>query len=206
MQSWADSFLFLRSRSDSFISPKSNLWKKNKTSLIHVQLLSGIRCGSSAIFEHKNVHTMHFLFIFKLLVAKRGGEIFGNHYLPSGEQKFILDCQLAPVLKSEFRTLKMYSILGGGGSPESKTARTVEEGYVSRRRAAPARISVCACLMTLGGYFKHFPLQQLSALLQIPSGSDCPHENLFKIGLNSNTRQSSSAMRDSHYYYYIILL
>ena len=28
MQSWADSFLFLHSRSDSFISPKSNLWKK----------------------------------------------------------------------------------------------------------------------------------------------------------------------------------
>ena len=83
----------------------------------------------------------------------------------------------------------MYSILGGGGSPESKTARTVEEGYISRRRVAPARISVCACLMTLGGYFKHFPLQQLSALLQNPSGSDCPHENLFKIGLNSNTRQ-----------------
>ena len=43
---------------------------------------------------------MHFLFIFKLLAAKRGGEIFGNHYLPSGDQKFILDCQLAPVLKS----------------------------------------------------------------------------------------------------------
>ena len=84
-----------------YISPKSNLWKKNKTSLIHVQLLSGIRCGSSAIFEHKNVHTMHFLFIFKLLVAKRGGEIFDNHYLPSGEhKKFILDCQSAPVLKS----------------------------------------------------------------------------------------------------------
>lgn len=100
----------------------------------------------------------------------------------------------------------MYSILGGGGSPESKTARTVEEGYISRRRVAPARISVCACLMTLGGYFKHFPLQQLSALLQNPSGSDCPHKDLFKIGLNSNTRQSSSAMRDIHYYYYIILL
>ena len=39
----------------------------------------------------------------------------------------------------------------------------------------------------------------LSALLQIPSRSDCPHESLFKIGLNSNTRQSSSAMKDSHY-------
>ena len=31
---------------------------------------------------------------------------------------------------------------------------------------------------------------------------DCPHENLFKIGLNSNTRQSSSATKDSHYCYY----
>ena len=42
-----------------------------------------------------------YLFIFKLLVAKRGGEIFDNHYLPSGEhKKFILDCQSAPVLKS----------------------------------------------------------------------------------------------------------
>ena len=76
------------------------MWKKNKTSLVHVQLFSGIRCGSSAIFEHKNVHTMHFLFILKLLVEKRGGVIFGDHYLPSGDQKFILDCQLEPVLKS----------------------------------------------------------------------------------------------------------
>ena len=41
-------------------------------------------------------------------------------------------------------------------------------------------------------------LQQLSALLQIQSGSDCPHESLFKIGLNSNTSQSFSAT-DSHY-------
>ena len=28
----------------------------------------------------------------------------------------------------------------------------------------------------------------------------CPHENLFKIGLNSDTRQSSSATKDSHYF------
>ena len=43
---------------------------------------------------------MHFLFMFKLSVEKRGGEIFGDHYLPPGDQKFMLDCQLAPVLKS----------------------------------------------------------------------------------------------------------
>ena len=45
------------------------------------------------------VHTMHFLFVFKLLFEKRGGEIFGHHYFPSGDQKFILDRQLASVFK-----------------------------------------------------------------------------------------------------------
>ena len=100
MQSWADSFLFLRPRSDSFISLKSNLWeKKKKTSLVHVRLLSGIGSGSSAIFEHQNVHIYHVFFVLKLLFEKRGGEIFGDHYFPSGDQKFILDHQLAPVLK-----------------------------------------------------------------------------------------------------------
>ena len=90
MQSRADSFLFLRSRSDSFISPKSNLWK-NMTSLVDVRLLSGIRSESSAIFEHKDVHTMHFLFVFRLLFETKGGGIFGDHNLPSGDQKSILD-------------------------------------------------------------------------------------------------------------------
>ena len=46
-----------------------------------------------------SIHTMHFLFVFKLLFEKRGGEIFGDHYFPSGDQKFKLDCQLALVLK-----------------------------------------------------------------------------------------------------------
>ena len=46
-----------------FISSKSNLWK-NKTSLVHVRLLSGIGSRSSGIFEHKNVHTIHFLLVF----------------------------------------------------------------------------------------------------------------------------------------------
>ena len=43
---------------------------------------------------------MHFLFVFKLLFEKKGGGIFGDHNLPSGDQKFILDRQLALVLKS----------------------------------------------------------------------------------------------------------
>ena len=42
---------------------------------------------------------MHFLFVFKLLFEKRGREIFGDYYFPSGDQKFILDRQLAPVLE-----------------------------------------------------------------------------------------------------------
>ena len=54
-------------------------------------------------------------------------------------------------------------------------------------------ISACKCPTTLGGYFKQFPMQQLSALLHIQSRYDCPHESLFKIVLNSNTSQSSSA-------------
>ena len=100
MLSWADSFLFLCSRSDSFISPKSNFVEKNKTSLVHVRLLSGIGSGSSAIFDHKNVHTMHFLFVFKPFFEKKGGEIFGDHNMFSGDQKFIPDRQLAPLLES----------------------------------------------------------------------------------------------------------
>ena len=44
-----------------------------------------------------------------------------------------------------------------------------------------------------------FPMQQLSALLQIQSGSDCPHGSLFKRGLISNTSQSYSATKGSHY-------
>ena len=49
---------------------------KNKTSLVHVRLLSGIGSESSAIFEHKNTHTMHLLFVFKLLFEKKEGEFF----------------------------------------------------------------------------------------------------------------------------------
>ena len=73
---------------------------KNETSLAHVRFLSGIGSGRITIFKHKNVHTMHFLFVFKLLFEKKGGGIFGDHNLPSGDQKFILDRQLALVLKS----------------------------------------------------------------------------------------------------------
>ena len=43
---------------------------------------------------------MHFLFVFKLLFEKKGGRIFGDHNFPYGDQKFILDHQLALVLKS----------------------------------------------------------------------------------------------------------
>ena len=43
---------------------------------------------------------MHFLFMFKLLFEKKGGEIFGDHNWPSGDQTFILERQLALVLKS----------------------------------------------------------------------------------------------------------
>ena len=46
-----------------------------------------------------SIHTMHFSFVLKLLFENRGGENFGDHYFPSGDQKFILYCQLAPVLK-----------------------------------------------------------------------------------------------------------
>ena len=62
---------------------------KNETSLVHVRFLSGPGSGSIAI-----------LFVFKLLFEKKGEGIFGDHNLPSGDQKFILDRQLALVLKS----------------------------------------------------------------------------------------------------------
>ena len=52
---------------------------KNETSLVHVRFLSGIGSGSIAIFKHKNVHTMHFLFVFKLLFKKKGR---GNFWRP----------------------------------------------------------------------------------------------------------------------------
>ena len=98
LQSWADSFLFLRSRSDSFISPKSSL-SKNMTSLVHVRLLSGVRRESSAIFEHKNVHSI-FYSCLNFYLKKEEVEFLATTILPSGDQKFILDRQLAPVLKS----------------------------------------------------------------------------------------------------------
>ena len=72
---------------------------KNKTSLVCTWLPSGIGSRSSAISENKKVHTMHFLFMFKLLFEEKEGGIFGHHNLPSGNQKFILDRQLVPPLK-----------------------------------------------------------------------------------------------------------
>ena len=46
----------------------------------------------------KNVHTTHFLFVFKLLFVEKRGEIFGDQCLLSGNQKFILARQLAPII------------------------------------------------------------------------------------------------------------
>ena len=80
LQSWADSFLFLRSRSDSFISPKSSL-SKNMTSLVHVRLLSGVRRESSAIFEHKNVHSI-FYSCLNFYLKKREGEFLATTVCP----------------------------------------------------------------------------------------------------------------------------
>ena len=43
---------------------------------------------------------MHFFYLcLHLYLKKKGGRIFGDHNLPSGDQKFILDCQLAPEIK-----------------------------------------------------------------------------------------------------------
>ena len=60
-------------------------------------LVSGVEVVQ--FLSTKNIHTMHFLFVFKLLFEKKGGGIFGDHNLPSGDQKFILDHQLALILK-----------------------------------------------------------------------------------------------------------
>ena len=38
-----------------------------------------------------------------------------------------------------------------------------------------------------------------STTVSLETNPLCPHESLFKIGLNSNTRQSSSTTKDSHY-------
>ena len=67
---------------------------------VHIRLLSGIRAEVVQFSSIKmSIYAMYFLFVFKLSFEKRGREIFGNHYFPSGDQKFILDHQLAPVLK-----------------------------------------------------------------------------------------------------------
>ena len=73
---------------------------KNETSLVRTRLPSGIGSRSSAISEHEKVHTMHFLFVFKLIFQEKGQGTFGHHNLPSGDQIFTLDRQLVPLLKS----------------------------------------------------------------------------------------------------------
>ena len=73
---------------------------KNEALLVHVRFLSDIGSGSIAILSTKTSISCIFLFVFKLLFEKKGGGIFGDHNLPSGDQKLILDRQLALVLKS----------------------------------------------------------------------------------------------------------
>ena len=41
----------------------------------------------------------HIFYLCLNIYEKRGGEIFGDHYFLFGDQKFMLDGQLAPVLK-----------------------------------------------------------------------------------------------------------
>ena len=48
------------------------------------------------------------------MFKRKGGEIFGDHNLPSGDQKFILDRQLASVLKSLIQTLNTIIVFGIG--------------------------------------------------------------------------------------------
>ena len=91
MQSWADSFLFLSPRSDSFISLKINLRKKKRRRLHSYMYGCFLVLGAEEVqflSIKTSIHTMYFLFVFKLLFEKRGGEISGDH-----------DRQLAPVLK-----------------------------------------------------------------------------------------------------------
>ena len=66
------------------------------TSLVHVRLLSGIGSESSTIFEHKNVHTMHFLFVFKLLFEKREGEFLATTICPLATKKLYLIANWRP--------------------------------------------------------------------------------------------------------------
>ena len=63
---------------------------KNETSLVHVRFLSGIGSGSIAIFKHKNVHIMHFLFMFKLLFEKREGEYLATTICPLATKNLYL--------------------------------------------------------------------------------------------------------------------
>ena len=101
MQSWADSFLFLRPRSDSFISLKSNLWKKKRR--LHSYTYGCFLKSGAEVVQFlsikMSIHTMYFYLCLNFYLKKGEGEIFGNHYFLSGDQKFILDRQLAPVLK-----------------------------------------------------------------------------------------------------------
>ena len=66
---------------------------KNKTSLVHVRLLSDIGSGSSAIFEHKTSIRCIFYSCFNFYLKKKGGGIFGDQSCTYRDGK--LFCPLA---------------------------------------------------------------------------------------------------------------
>ena len=68
---------------------------KNKTSLVHVRLLSGIGSESSAIFEH-SVYTIHFLFVFRLSFEKREGEFLATTIFPLATKNLYLVASWRP--------------------------------------------------------------------------------------------------------------
>ena len=77
---------------------------KNKTSLITYGILLVSGAQVVEFFSTKCPNYAFFIRV-KFLFKRKGGEIFGDHNLLSGDQKFVLDRQLASVLKSSFQTL-----------------------------------------------------------------------------------------------------
>ena len=69
---------------------------KNKTSLVHVRLLSGIGSGSSAIFDHKNVHTMHFYSCLNFYLKKRKGKFLATTICSLATKKLYLIASWRP--------------------------------------------------------------------------------------------------------------
>ena len=93
-------FFFLHSRSDSVVSPKSNLWKKIR---LHSYTCGCFLVSGPGVVQFLSIKTSLpciFYWCCNFYLKKKGGGIFGDHNLASGDQKFLLDRQLAPVLKS----------------------------------------------------------------------------------------------------------